>query len=110
VRLQIDAVIARAKLVDYLLKSLPQNDKSQFLAKAGYTQENWQQLERDLRMQILRLDAVFLENTRFGDRYEIRGTLTGVNGVVLPVVTIWMVESASQETKFITLFPNKSKS
>lgn len=106
-KLSPDAIIAQAKLTQYLLKLLPQDDKSKFLAQAGYTQENWQQLENDLREQILPLDAVFTEETRFGDRYKIRGTLTGVNGVILPVVTIWTIERATGQTKFITLFPDK---
>lgn len=106
-KLSPDAIIAPAKLTQYLLKLLPQDDKSKFLAQAGYTQENWQQLEQDLREQILPLDAVFTEQTRFGTHYQIRGTLTGVNQVVLPVVTIWMMEKATGQTKFITLFPDK---
>jgi len=78
-----------------------------FLAQANYTQDNWQQLEKDLREQILPLDATPTEQTRYGNKYEIRGTLTGPNGRSLPVVTIWMTEFPSQKTKFITLYPNK---
>ena len=52
-----NAVIARAKLTEYLLVPLVKDDKSQFLAQSGYTIENWQQLERDLREQILSLEA-----------------------------------------------------
>lgn len=106
-KLSPDAIIAEAKLTQYLLKLLPQDDKSKFLAQAGYSQENWQQLEKDLREQILPLDAIFTEQTRFGEHYKIRGTLTGTNGVILPVVTIWMIEKATGQTKFITLFPDK---
>lgn len=35
-KLAADAVIARAKAANYLLKWQPENDKSQFLALAGY--------------------------------------------------------------------------
>lgn len=48
-----DALISETKLTKYLLVLLPKDDKSQFLAQAGYTIENWQQLEQDLREQIL---------------------------------------------------------
>ncbi len=103
-----DAVIASAKLTQYLLVWRDADDKSKFLAQAGYGQDNWQQLETDLRDQILPLDAVPSdEPNRFGDVYEIRGVLTGVNGVSLAVVTIWMVEYETKQTKFITLYPNK---
>lgn len=106
-KLSPDAIIVEAKLTQYLLKPLPQDDKSKFLAKADYTQENWQQLEKDLREQILPLDAIFTEQTRFGDHYQIRGSLTGTNGVILLVVTIWMIEKATGKTKLITLFPDQ---
>ena len=103
-----DAVIAPAKLTKYLLNWREMDDKSKFLAQAGYGQENWQQLEADLRNQILPLEAMqSKEVNRFGDVYEIRGVLNGVNGVNLSVVTIWMIEYETKQTKFITLYPEK---
>jgi hypothetical protein len=103
-----DAVIASAKLTKYLLIWREVDDKSKFLARAGYGQENWQQLDADLRNQILPIEAVLSdESNQFGDVYEIRGVLSGVNGVNLAVVTIWMIEYETQKTKFITLYPDK---
>jgi hypothetical protein len=107
-RLSRDATIASVKLTKYLLVWREVDDKSKFLAQAGYSQENWQQLEADLRNQILPLEAVPSgEPNRFGDVYEIRGILSGVNGINLAVVTIWMIEYETQQTKFITLYPDK---
>lgn len=107
-KLPHDAEIAPAKLKKYLLVWRDTDDKSKFLAQAGYVQENWQQLEADLRSQILLLEAVSSdEPNRFGDVYEIRGVLRGVNGVNLAVVTIWMIEYETRQTKFITLYPDK---
>ena len=107
-KLPPDTVIAPAKLTKYLLVWRDADDKSKFLAQAGYGQENWEQLEADLRNQILPLEAVPRdEPNHFGDVYEIRGVLKGVNGVNLAVVTIWMVEYETQQTKFITLYPDK---
>ena len=106
-QLPSDATIATAKLTDYLLKPRPQDDKSAFLARAGYALENWQQLEQDLRKQILPLGAIPKKATRFGQTYEIRGTLCGPNNRILQVVTVWMTEWETGSTKFITLFPNK---
>jgi len=44
-----NALIPKAKLTKYLLVQLPKDDKSLFLAKAGYTLENWQQLAQDIK-------------------------------------------------------------
>ncbi len=100
-----NAIIPKAKLTQYLLIQLSKNDKSQFLAKAGYTPANWQDLERDLRQQILPLNAIPTILTEFGQKYEISGQLRGVNGVILKVVTVWIVSDS--ETRFVTLVPQK---
>jgi hypothetical protein len=55
-KLQADAIITQEKITDYLLKWRPDNDKSQFLKQAGYTQANWQHLLEDIRNQILPLE------------------------------------------------------
>ncbi|MEA5536489.1 DUF6883 domain-containing protein [Crocosphaera sp. XPORK-15E] len=107
-KLPKETIIAEAKITQYLLRWKAEDDKSKFLAKAGYTITTAKQLQRDLREQILLLDAVYTETDRFGDKYEIRGTLTGLNGVSLEIVTIWMIEFDSGQTKFITLYPNRS--
>lgn len=108
-KLPTDAVIAEDKLTRYLLLPQARGDKSAFLAQAGYALllGNAEQLVRDLRTQILPLEAVALESNRFGQYYEIRGTLTGPNGMTLAVRTIWMTEHLSRVTKFVTLIPDK---
>ena len=99
-----NAVITEAKLTGYLLILLPKDDKSQFLSQAGYTLENWQQFEQDLREQILPLEAVPTTITQYGQKYAIAGNLTGPNGTSLRVKTIWIVTSGL--TRLVTLFPN----
>lgn len=106
-KLPADAVIAMDKLTGYLLMPQARGDKSAFLAGAGYTMDNADQLLRDLRTQILSLDATMLESNKFGRYSEIRGQLTGPNGVALAVRTIWMTEHLSGITKFVTLIPDK---
>ena len=106
-RLPADTTIAADKLTHYLLLPQARGDKSGFLAKAGYTLENAAQLLRDLRTQILPLDAMALESNKFGNFYEIRDTLVGPNGVTLAVRTIWITEHLSGVTRFVTLIPDK---
>ena len=103
VTLDSNAVIAQDKLTKYLLVLLPKDDKSQYLALAGYALEDWQQLEQDLREQILSLEAIPTEMTRYGQKYSITGNLIGINGNVIRVKTIWI--STNGITRFVTLFP-----
>jgi len=108
-KLQKDAIIAREKIADYLLKWRPDNDKSQFLKRAGYSSADWQRLQVDIRKQILPIEAEFLEDTAYGELMRIKGALKGPSGTSIEVVTIWMVEKHTGLTKFITLFPDKER-
>jgi len=94
-------------VANYLLRPRPENDKSQFLALAGYTPAHADQLVTDIREQLLPLNAEFQETTEYGDKYRIADTLKGPNGRGLDIVSIWMTESATGTTKFITLHPAK---
>ena len=88
-----------------MLVPLPKDDKSKLLALGGYGLDNWQQLEEDLRSQVLTQPATFVETTRYGDKYEIRARLKGRNGYYLSIVTIWIVTETA--TRFVTLVPDK---
>ena len=104
-RLPADAAISMEKLTNYLLMELPRGDKSRFLAHAGYTGPEAGRLERDLREQILCLEATPLASRGYGDLYEICGFLRGPNGREVAVRTIWMREHETGIVKFITLIP-----
>jgi hypothetical protein len=106
-RLPVDAVISPTKVANYLLAWRPENDKSQFLAQAGYHSADPDRLADDIRQQLLPLEAEFEEETDYGRTFRIGGTLTGPNGGILRVVSIWMTERATGRTKFITLYPAK---
>ena len=58
-------------------------------------------------MQVLPNDAALIEQTVYGNIFEIRSSLTGPNGQTLLVKTIWTYELQSGVTKFITLYPDR---
>lgn len=104
--LPADTMIAREKLTHYLLRPREDHDKSGFLAKGGYCLAEADRLERDIREQLLPLDAVFAGATAYGEKFVICGTLTGPNGRELKVLSVWMLEKPSGVAKFITLYPD----
>ena len=108
-KLPPNSLIPTEKITRYLLVPLARGDKSAFLARAGYTLENPQQLLDDLRTQILPLDGAPAGENKFGRYFEIRGLLRGPDGVGLKVLTIWMTEHLSWRTRFVTLIPDKQK-
>ncbi len=107
-KLPADSEIARVKVTHYLLKLRDEDDKSKFLALAGYTLAHADKLLEDLR-SLLHGEAELVQATEYGDKYRIRGTLTGPNGRQLRVASIWMTEEATGRTKFVTLYPDKDE-
>jgi hypothetical protein len=100
--------------------------------QAGYTLESADKLMTDIREQLLPLEAEFFQQSErqtlniasasprlpleaeffqqseYGPKYRIRGTLKGPNGRLLRVVSIWITEEATGQTKFVTLYPDKT--
>ena len=106
-KLPQDVIVSERKLREYLLTQRSEDDKSGFLALAGYDSTSWRQLETDIRQLIHDQDAELTRMTPYGEMYKVVGRLTGPNGRVLNVVTIWITLSANGETRFVTLVPGK---
>jgi hypothetical protein len=72
------AVIEPSKLTDYLLNPEHKRGgaKARLLNQFGYSQENWQQLEIDLRNFHLLADVDVIKETAYGTRYEISASLS----------------------------------
>ncbi len=97
--------IAERKLTHYLLISLAKDDKSNYLKLAGYLPDNWPVLEKDLLWLVENEEAVFEKEHEYGFSFSITGQLTGPNGRLLQVKTIWIRDIDEEITKFITLYP-----
>ncbi len=106
-RASIEVIIPDDKLLNYLLLHREENDKSKFLNSAGYNLASWKVLARDLRQLIQASEASNVETSNYGIKYEIRGTLNGPNGRTLHVVTIWIKLHATENLRFVTLFPDR---
>lgn len=105
-QLPLHARIASEKLTHYLLRPREDHDKSGFLAIAGYSREHATQLEMAIRTQLLPFPATPAGKNPYGEKFIIRGQLTGPNGRTLRVQSVWMLEKATGLTKFITLYPD----
>ena len=108
-RLPADSMIPIEKLTGYLLVTRPRNDKSQFLAQAGFTLNNPLALEHALRDLIANGSAVADSVNDYGEFYLVEGDLRGPNGIRLAVVTIWIRLSADGSHRFVTLKPFRSR-
>lgn len=101
-----DIIIPLEKLTEYLLVPRVRNDKSKFLAQAGFTTENPTVLEQTIRDLIVRNDAVPERESRYGILYRVSGEFVGPSDI-LSVVTIWIVIAGDEKFRFVTLKPDK---
>lgn len=105
-RIPADATIAREKLTDYLLRFLAKDDKSRYLQSAGFTVDEPEVLESQIRAIAANADAVLDRQNRFGSLYRVNGSLFGPNATRLAVVTIWH-NRLDESWHFVTLYPDK---
>lgn len=83
-----DAIISDDKIINYLLVQKARNDKSKFLAQAGFTQQNPEALRLAIRSLAEAREAVQDRSNEYGNFYRVEGELIGANGMILSVVTI----------------------
>ncbi|MEL6353282.1 MAG: DUF6883 domain-containing protein [Cyanobacteria bacterium J06627_28] len=103
-----NAIIPVAKLTQYLLVFRTRNDKSKFLAKAGFTLQNYEALEVALRELIRTAPASTERTDNYGTFYQVTGILQGINGIALGVTTIWLHRKIDLQYQFVTLVPDKA--
>jgi hypothetical protein len=107
VKIPEDAVIPNDKITRYLLVQKVRNDKSKFLAQAGFTLENSEALIVAIQSLMKISDAVEDRSNEYGIFYQAVGELVGVNGTKLSVVTIWLQRRTDEKFQFVTLKPFK---
>lgn len=105
-KLQGTILIPDAKLTQYLLVLRPEDDKSKFLAQAGFTQDNPDQLKQGIFSLIQTHDAVSDRQDNYGTYYLVEGPILGPHGTLL-VVTVWIERAKDGIIQFVTLKPKR---
>jgi hypothetical protein len=102
------AVIEPSKLTEYLLNSEHKRGgtKAKLLILFGYSLENWQQLESDIRRFHLVVDVNVVKETMYGVRYEISANLLTPIDRQLFVKTVWQIDKGTDFARLITLVPD----
>jgi hypothetical protein len=105
-KLQGNIVIRDDKLTNYLLVPRSEDDKSKFLAQAGFTSDNPEQLKQAILKLIQTHDAVSDRQNNYGTYYRVEGPLVGPTGT-LAVVTVWIELAIDGIIQFVTLKPKR---
>lgn len=79
--------------------------KARFFAALGYSADDWQTLEADLRIQHLSQEAEPGTVTPYGQPFTIRAILKGPNGESATVVSIWFIKTRSVVPHFVSAYP-----
>jgi len=108
-RIPADAIISPEKIMRYLLVPRPWDDKSQYLARAGFSVDAPDELERAIRRLTEENEAADDGENVYGTFYRVVGELAGPNGVSLPVVAIWLQWKLDGTFHFVTLKPHRSQ-
>ena len=78
--------------------------KAAFFVGLGYSAASWQRLAEDLRRHAMDNEATPSEPTEYGQKYEVRGRLTGPRKAAL-LVAVWIVRRGEDVPRFVTAFP-----
>lgn len=106
-KLPENAIIPPDKIIRYLLVFREQNDKSQFLNRAGFSLDNPEKLEQAIRQLITEQAAEPDGEDEYGKYFRVEGSMIGPNGRIIEVVTVWMQRPAEDAYRFITLKPRR---
>jgi hypothetical protein len=107
-RIPEDARIPEEKLTKYLLVPRPSDDKSRFLAQAGFGQDNPEDLMAAIHHLAIGAEGIEDRSNEYGTFYRVEGNLIGPTGQALPVVTIWLRWHSDESFHFVTLKPLRS--
>src|SRR6476660_9327969 len=108
-RIPADALIAAEKLTGYLLLPREWDDKSKFLAKAGFGRTNPENLLNALRTLAAEVEAIEDGNNEQGEFFRTDGDLMAANGRRLAVSAIWLRQHSDGQVRFVTLKPRKQR-
>ena len=108
VKIPDNATIPESKLIRYLLVLRLRNDKSKFLAQAGFTAANPEALLAALQQHMISREASEHRSDEYGTYYHVQGILRGINGINLNIATVWLQRNTDGQFQFITLIPQKA--
>jgi hypothetical protein len=98
------AVVAERKISGYLLslRHPTGRNKALWLTEYGFTPET---LGEALRHHAAAHDVARIEESPFGKRFVIEGTLVTLDGRNPPVRSIWFIETGDDAPRLVTLYP-----
>ena len=108
-KLPKNIIIPDDKLTRYLLLPRAWDDKSKYLAQAGFTLNNPDILKKALAHLAETSETLQDITSEYGEFLRTDGVLTGPNGRELAVTAVWLRWHIDGSIHFITLKPRRGK-
>ena len=101
------ALIPRAKILDYLLSAAHQvgRHKAAFFTQFGFTTDDWSALALALMQHAAEHNTAFANESPFGTRYTVEGELDTPDGRRPVIRTVWFIETGEETPRFVTAYP-----
>jgi len=105
------AIIDANKLHGYVLSSVHPigRFKAAFFQKLGYSAEDWESFERQLRELLASTDAAVVEGSQYGQKFVVEGLLIDPGGEPVQIVTVWVILRGEDVPRFVTAYPGGSR-
>src|SRR5438874_647252 len=105
---KVDAVeIPEEKITGYLLSTTHRDGqhKAAFFLGHGFTLDAWQLLAAALRQHAANHEVAKVEDSPFGKRYVIEGTMNTPDGRSPNVRSVWFIETGEDVARLATAYP-----
>ena len=103
------AVVSQRKVLDYLLaEEHPQGRyKAAFFYQLGFERDGWQVLASTIKEHAQRYEVSELEESPFGTRYAIDGTIDCPIGIRAVIRTVWFIDHGGDTPRLVTSYPSR---
>lgn len=104
-----NALVEREKITEYLLSTVHPSGrtKARFFLSFGFRADSWEYLAESLRLQAVINDIAEIEESDFGPRYCIDGTIETPDGRSPFARTVWQFDLGSDHPRLLTAFPRR---
>jgi len=106
-----NAIIAQAKITDYLLSQTHEDGKSKadFFLRFGFSVAQWEVMRDALLAHAADCEVASVLDTPRAKHYAVEGEMITPSGRKPQVRTVWALETNSEIPRFITAYPLKVK-
>ena len=101
------AIVDERKVREYLLSSSHPvgRFKAKFFGNIGFPPEAWQGFVTALQRLAAEGDAQVLEDSEHGQKYAVRGRISGAGARPAEVESVWIIRAGDDAPRLVTVYP-----